>query len=235
MHLAGTILTPPLLTARTEMAGHQVTLTEALEDLQVSLRLDVAGFEQIVSNLLGNAADASSAGGTVVVMEKFDAALALALAGERRDAAHVGDAGDALDHQYVPRQRQIVRLELGHLIHVVPGRLVHVLALHNAANGERRPHNHRARLGGGPHSEQIVASQGKQRWEFSRILESHLIREPPTPAGGRQTLGHGTLPRGPFRSFLAKSSTFPLAAEPPTKHRKYRKASRTKNIISKKK
>ena len=72
VHLAGTILTPPLLTARTEMAGHQVTLTEALEDLQVSLRLDVAGFEQIVSNLLGNAADASSAGGTVVVRSRSE-------------------------------------------------------------------------------------------------------------------------------------------------------------------
>src|SRR5580700_11281500 len=46
------------------------------------------------------------------------AALALALAGVRRDAAHIGHPSDAGDHQHVAVFGEVMRLELGHAVDV---------------------------------------------------------------------------------------------------------------------
>ena len=70
LQLAGAMLAPVLLASQTEMIGHQVTLTESLDDLEVALKLDRSGFEQIVSNLLENASDAAGAGGTVTIRSR---------------------------------------------------------------------------------------------------------------------------------------------------------------------
>src|SRR5215831_10638548 len=40
----------------------------------------------------------------------------LALASQRRDAAHVGHIGNALDHQHIARVGKIMRLELSHAV-----------------------------------------------------------------------------------------------------------------------
>ena len=71
--------------------------------------------------------------------EHDGAGFALALAGLRRDASHVRDAGDAVDDDDVARQRQIMRFELGHLVHVPARGFIDMLALENIAHRERRP------------------------------------------------------------------------------------------------
>lgn len=70
LNRAGEMLAPVLLATGTEMIGHEVTLTESLEDPEVALKLDRSGFEQIVSNLLENASDAAGAGGTVTIRSR---------------------------------------------------------------------------------------------------------------------------------------------------------------------
>jgi hypothetical protein len=64
--------------------------------------------------------------------------FALALAGLRRDAAHVRQVGHALDHQHVALLRQVVRLELRHPVDVVARALQRVDALQDVAHRERR-------------------------------------------------------------------------------------------------
>ena len=77
------------------------------------------------------------------------ARLALALAGLGRDAAHVGDVGDALDHQHVARAREVVRLELGHAVDAVACAGERIDPLQDVAQRQRRSALlHSARLGG---------------------------------------------------------------------------------------
>ena len=72
VHVADSILPLLLLTARTGMRGHGVALHEFLGDLDVSLRLDRSGFEQILVNLLENAADAAGSEGAVSIRSRRD-------------------------------------------------------------------------------------------------------------------------------------------------------------------
>ena len=70
--------------------------------------------------------------------------LALTLAGLCRDAAHVGDVRDALDHQHVAGRRQVMRLEFRHPVDVVARACERVDALKDVAHGERRADDGRA-------------------------------------------------------------------------------------------
>src|SRR5215468_10660152 len=68
------------------------------------------------------------------------AGFALALAGQSRNAAHVGHIGNALDHQYVAGVGKIVGFELPHAVDVVAGALKRVGPLQHVAHRKRRPH-----------------------------------------------------------------------------------------------
>ncbi len=65
------------------------------------------------------------------------ARFALSFAGLRRDPAHVGYAGNTLNHEHITRERQIVGLEFSHFIHLPSRSLVDVFALHDVAQGQR--------------------------------------------------------------------------------------------------
>ena len=73
------------------------------------------------------------------------APASLALAGLGGDAAHVGDAGHALDHQHVARLRQVVGLELGHPVDMIARAGKRIDALQDVAHGQCRPDHGRAR------------------------------------------------------------------------------------------
>ena len=65
------------------------------------------------------------------------AAFALALAGIGRDAAHIGDAGNAGNNEHVAVFGEVMRLELGHAIDMGRG-VERIGALADVAHGQRR-------------------------------------------------------------------------------------------------
>ena len=54
---------------------------------------------------------------------------------------------DSIDDDHIAGASQVVRLKLGHLVHVPARGLVNVLALDDVTHRERRSHNARARKG----------------------------------------------------------------------------------------